>query len=40
MDTRRARLLVVDDDAKLANVIRRALLPEYDVVTFTRPAQR
>ncbi len=34
-DRQRARLLVVDDDAKLANVIRRTLSPEHDVVALT-----
>ena len=35
MDQGRARILVIDDDPKMGSVLRRALLPEHDVVVLT-----
>ena len=39
MDQRRGRVLVVDDEPRMARVLRRALAPEHDVIALTSAAE-
>jgi CheY-like chemotaxis protein len=39
MDGKRARILVLDDEPKLAHAIRRTLAPEYDVLVLTSASE-